>query len=213
MSYQFNQKLEYILNINILVKSIHMEKLNSLLENCLSEQVIQEESLYKAIENQVLEVDEKEFPEAKKLLISINDVLEEHYISLNQMLYKIDSESQVGINAGQVHNSEHHDGHDGHNGIHGRQSKPISRILRDVYSMLNSVTMSYAQLHTTGLALEKPDIAKLALDHLARLTSLITKIGEIVPNVVIRELLIKSFGVNPIISDIAFKNIKPILTS
>lgn len=65
---------------------------------------------------------------------------------------------------------------------------PVSRMLRDDYTALAMSTISYTQLHTTGLAFHDHAVADLALKHLEALTPLVMQINQIMPGVVSAEL-------------------------
>ena len=87
-----------------------------------------------------------------------------------------------------------------------KNNKKISRILRDVYSALNLITISNTLLHTTALALGRHDIAATALKHLENLAPLVIKIGQLMPGIVTRELRHETHSVDLSVADIALKN-------
>lgn len=65
---------------------------------------------------------------------------------------------------------------------------PVSRMLRDDYTVLNLAAVSYGMLHTTGLALRDLVVANVALRHLQQLTPLIIELNRIIPSIVTKEL-------------------------
>ena len=65
---------------------------------------------------------------------------------------------------------------------------PVSRIMRDNYTALAMSTISYTQLHTTGLAFGDQTVADLALRHLEALTPLVMQINQVMPGIVTEEL-------------------------
>ena len=65
---------------------------------------------------------------------------------------------------------------------------PVSRMLRDDYTSLCMSTISYTQLHTTGLSFGDQAVADLAIRHLGWLTPLVTQINLAMPGVVAEEL-------------------------
>ena len=67
-----------------------MDRLNNLLEHYLGEQVALEEELCKVIEQQIADVDEKRFPDARSILIKTKEVLEQHFRPLNTLLDELD---------------------------------------------------------------------------------------------------------------------------
>lgn len=74
-------------------------------------------------------------------------------------------------------------------GVYDKVRKdPVSRMLRDDYTALCLATISYTQLHTTGLAFGDQAVADLALRHLEGLTPLVMQINQVMPGVVTEEL-------------------------
>jgi ferritin-like metal-binding protein YciE len=72
--------------------------------------------------------------------------------------------------------------------IEKMRTDPISKNLRDDYTVLNLAAISYTMLHTTGQALMDPETAELAVNYLRDYTPLITDINEVIPEVVVNEL-------------------------
>jgi ferritin-like metal-binding protein YciE len=72
--------------------------------------------------------------------------------------------------------------------IEKMRTDPISKNLRDDYTVLSLATVSYTMLHTTGLALRDPATADIALNYLRDYTPLLTDINEVIPEIVVREL-------------------------
>ena len=83
---------------------------------------------------------------------------------------------------------------------------PVSRMLRDDYTALAMATISYTQLHTTGLAYQEQEVADVALKHLEALTPLVMRINEIMPNVVAAELADEGSGIVTGVADEATEN-------
>ena len=74
-------------------------------------------------------------------------------------------------------------------GIYGMVRKhPVSRVLRDDYTVLSLASTAYSMLYTTGIALRSEPVADLALRHLRDVTPLIMKLSHIIPAVVVAEL-------------------------
>jgi hypothetical protein len=63
-----------------------------------------------------------------------------------------------------------------------------SRMLRDDYTALSLIAVSYEMLHTSALALHEPNLAQLTLAHLQEITPLLTELARIIPHVVATEL-------------------------
>ena len=179
-----------------------MDKMYGLLEQYLSEQVALEEQLYSTIDQQLAEVDEKKFADARNLLINTKQVLEQHFEPLNQMLDKLDQEILAERKQLQLSNVTNL------NGLHHKKDNGISRMLCETYSSLNIVIMSNALLYTTALALNSEAVAILALNHLQRLTPLIMKLVELLPSVITTELASLSTGIDPLAGETALKNMK-----
>lgn len=92
-------------------------------------------------------------------------------------------------------------------GLYGKVRKdPVSRMLRDDYTALAMATISYTQLHTTGLAYHEQEVADVALKHLEALTPLVMRINEIMPNVVAAELTDEGSGIETEVADEAIEN-------
>jgi ferritin-like metal-binding protein YciE len=72
--------------------------------------------------------------------------------------------------------------------IENMRTDPISKNLRDDFTVLNLSAISYTMLHTTGQALMDQEIADLAEAYLREYTPLITDINEVIPVVVVDEL-------------------------
>lgn len=74
-------------------------------------------------------------------------------------------------------------------GIYGKVRRhPVSRMLRDDYTALSLGATAYSMLYATALALRDPRTAVLAQRHLRELTPLVTRLGQVIPGVVVAEL-------------------------
>ena len=181
-----------------------MENRDDILKQHLSEQIALEEDLYRIIQEQIVEIDEARFADAKSLLARTGQTLETHFTPLNELLDKLELDAvaartrAVGSNGGGFKNPLER--------VVAR--KPISKILRDDYSALNLITISISQLHTAALVLESKDVARVALKHLENLAPLVVRLGELVPQVVARELRNGSEESDPEIAQTALKNIR-----
>jgi len=180
-----------------------MENVDDFLKQHLREQIGMEEHLCSIIENQISEIDETDFSDAKSLLINTKEVLEKQFDPLNKMLDKLEKDTEIvrakavaGNGAGNTKLS----------GDAEQIKKRISSILRDDYSALNLITMSNTLLHTIALALNCQDIAETALKHLQNLAPLVVKIGELLPDVVTRELRTGSAKIDLAVAKIALQN-------
>ena len=178
-----------------------MEDYNEILRQHIGEQIALEEHLCKIIEEQILDLEDSNFAEAKKVLRNTIDVLENNFEPLNTILTKLEN----GLDSKSVNGN----GTKSHYSSDLAQNKRrISRMLRDDYSALNLITMSNTLLHTTALALKQDDVAELALQHLRQLAPLVVKLGEIVPSIVFAELNMGSTKFDPSLAEIALRNTK-----
>lgn len=196
LEFNFSGKIGYTMN-----------NLDEHLKQYIREQIALEEHLSTVIEQQISEVSETEFADAKNVLIQTREVLERHFIPLNALLDKLEKDTATALaitvssNGSGNSNGLHH-----HPGETEQRSKRISTILRDDYSALNLVAISNTLLHTTALALNCQEVAAIALSHLQNLTPLVVKIGQLVPEVVARELRTQSPEIDLAIAQIALKN-------
>lgn len=67
-----------------------MSNHNETLRQNISEQIALEEHLFNTIEEQLAEIDDKDFDDAKILLTKTKNILERHFITLNQLLDKLE---------------------------------------------------------------------------------------------------------------------------
>ena len=68
------------------------------------------------------------------------------------------------------------------------RTDPVSKNLRDDFTVLSLAAVSYTMLHTTGQALRDQGTADLAAEYLGDYTPLLTDINEAIPDVVVSEL-------------------------
>ena len=172
------------------------------LEQQLREQIALEEHLCKAIQEQVEEIRGAEFADARTLLQKTCEALELHFTPLNKLLDGLD---QVARHEKAKAISRNGGGLIDHL-AQGVPKQSLSKILRDDYSALNLVTISNTLLHTTALALEAKEVASTALKHLENLAPLVVRIGEIVPEVITRELRSGSPNIDLAVAQTALKN-------
>ena len=172
------------------------------LEQQLREQIALEEHLFKTIQEQVEDIRGEEFSDARTLLQKTSEALELHFTPLNKLL---DSLERVARSDKAKASSKNGSGVANHI-IAESPRKSLSRVLRDDYSALNLVTISNTLLHATALALEAKEVASTALKHLENLAPLVVRIGELVPEVVTRELHSASPTIDLSIAKTALKN-------
>ena len=69
-----------------------------------------------------------------------------------------------------------------------RTNEPVSKRLRDDYTLLNLAVISYGMLNTAALALAETEIASMAERHMSGLTPLMVELSDIIPFVLAGEL-------------------------
>ena len=182
-----------------------MNKGNSeTLRKNLREQIALEEHLFHVIKLQVSEINGDDYADARTLLESTEKVLEDNFTPLNLLLDSLEVDAVT--NRG---NSKTTDGVFDKEASQRLQEKiKVSRILRDTYSSLNLITISNTLLHTAALALDSKELADLSLAQLKNLAPLVVKIGELMPEVIARELRGDYPSIDESIGEKALKNIK-----
>ena len=83
------------------------------------------------------------------------------------------------------------------------RSETGSRMLRDTYTALSLVTISYTMLHSSALAMGDEPTAEIALSHLFDLTPFVVSLSKVVPYVVVNELDQEYDGVDPTVAAMA----------
>ena len=184
-----------------------MKNSYKILQQQIREQIALEEHLCRIIDGQIEDIGEVEYVDyidAKNLLKNTRQVLEKHFTPLNELLDKLDCDDDIKQRVGVVPNGL--DVKTAHNTelAQGR----ISKILRDDYSALNLITISNTLLHTTALALNSLEIATIALQHLENLAPFVVRIGELMPEVITRELRTQSPSIDLSVAKTALVNTK-----
>lgn len=172
------------------------------IQRYVSDMLSVEQHILQAIQDQVKDGDFKEFLIAHEFVSKTEGVLRAHVDMLKSHLESLGGDpanpvkeavtSLLGKAAGVIDQV--------------RQNDKISADLRDDYTALNLAAISYTLLHTTGLALQDTKTASMAQKHLMDLTPLITRINEIIPQVVTQELKDEGATVGALISDQARAN-------
>ena len=153
------------------------------LQQYVSDMLAVERHMLPAFENQSKDDRFARHPEARRLVNRVEATINSHINGLKQHLENLggDAASPVksavtaalGAAAAVIENV---------------RTDPVSKNLRDDYTVLNLAAISYTMLHTTGRALMDDQTADLALSYLMDYTPLITEINEIIPEVVVSEL-------------------------
>ncbi len=70
----------------------------------------------------------------------------------------------------------------------GLQGHPVSRMVRDTYTMLSAIAVSYTMLHATARAMHRDSLADLAGRQLTETSEFIVRYSQHIPRTVINEL-------------------------
>ena len=143
-----------------------------------------EQHALQRIERQTHDERVKKFSTAHQMLKKIRGVLNSHVAELERHLSTVNGGIEVKLKktatsiASSIANVYDR----------FRTGEPVSRLLRDDYTMLNLSVISYAMMHTTALALREDEIAAMANAHMIDLTPLIVELSDIIPFVLAEEL-------------------------
>lgn len=157
--------------------------------------------VHEAIDRQMADNDSNKFPEARELLSQISTELNTQRNHLDGLAKEIEAahfgaaKEAVTAATGFLTGLYDH-----------LRSHPISKDLRDDYVALTLCCVAYEMLHATGLACRHANTAELALRHLQALTPFVTRIGQLIPHVVVRELAERGVEVDTTAADIAARN-------
>lgn len=153
------------------------------LQQYVSDMLAVERHILPAIENQSKDERLAKFPEAQRLVNRIETTVRSHIDGLESHLKSLGGDpasplksaftTVLGAAAAVIENV---------------RPDPISKNLRDDYTVLSLAAISYTMLCTTGEALKDQRTADLAEKHLMDFTPLIAEINEIIPEVVASEL-------------------------
>jgi len=152
------------------------------LQTYVSDMLAVESHTLEAVERQVGSDAVKQQSDAKRLISSIHYVLKQNTASLEQRLEALGSgQSALKTAAASVVGAVA--------GVYDQvRSEAVSRMLRDDYTALSLVAISYTMLHTTALALQDAITADLALQNLKRITPLVMEISKAIPAVVVQDV-------------------------
>ncbi|HEU5015942.1 MAG TPA: hypothetical protein VFT66_25690 [Roseiflexaceae bacterium] len=140
--------------------------------------------IHQAIERQMKHDDVKKSAEANALINKIDGMLEGQISSLEQHLTELggDPTSPVKEAVSSVFGVAA--------GLYDKvRTDPVSKMLRDDYTALSLAAISLTLLNTTGLALKSQRTADLAVQQLQDISPIIVEISEVIPKVVVPELM------------------------
>jgi hypothetical protein len=152
------------------------------IQHYVGDMLATEKHILEAVKRQVEDESVKQQSDASGLVSQMVMVLQSHVNQLEQHLDKLGGSSAglkdaVTSTLGAMA------------GLYDKvRSKQVSRMLRDDYTALSLAAISYTMLHTTALALNDRTTADIALRNLKDITPLITKISQVIPPIVTREL-------------------------
>lgn len=160
-----------------------MSERQDTLQQYVSDMLAVERHILPAIESQSKEERFAQHPEVQRLVSKIEATVRSHINGLEQHLDNLGGDATspiksaataiLGLAATMIEKV---------------RTDPVSKNLRDDYTVLNLAAVSYNMLHTTGQALMDQQTADLAASHLMDYTPLIAEINEVIPEVVVSEL-------------------------
>ncbi len=154
------------------------------LRDYVSDMLAVEKHCLESIERQTGDEKFSRYRDAHDLLSRIESTLSAHIFALDHYLETMDA----GV--GSLIKKAASSAVGAISGFYGklRPEDPVSRSIRDDYTALNLVAVSYTMLHTTTLALDEPLLAEMAIKHLNEITPLIVSLYRVIPSVVAMEL-------------------------
>lgn len=160
-----------------------MSEKQDTLQQYVSDMLAVERHILPAIESQSKEDRFAQHPEVQRLVNKIEATVRSHINGLEQHLDTLGGDAAspiksaataiLGVAASLIEKV---------------RTDPVSKNLRDDYTVLNLAAVSYGMLHTTGQALMDQQTADLAANFLKDYTPLIAEINEVIPQVVVSEL-------------------------
>jgi ferritin-like metal-binding protein YciE len=160
-----------------------MSERQDTLQQYVSDMLAVERHILPAIESQSKEDRLAKDPEVQRLVSKIEATVRSHINGLERHLDTLggDSVSPIKSAATAILGAAA-------TLIEKVRTDPVSKNLRDDYTVLNLAAVGYSMLHTTGQALMDEQTADLAANHLMDYTPLIAEINEVIPQVVVSEL-------------------------
>lgn len=160
-----------------------MTKLEVIRENLIDMLGI-EQSLLQRIERHLREGRAKKYYRAFEMLEKIRGVIILHICQLEGHLSSVDGgiETKLKKTAASLVGSMTY--------LYEkfRTNEPVSRNLRDDYTLLNHAVISYSILHTAMLAFKEEEIAEMSRHHMSELAQLVVELSEVIPFVLANEL-------------------------
>lgn len=165
-----------------------MKNPDVVLSTYLSDMHAVEKHILEAVERQLNDDDLKSFPEASRVVTTLQSTLKRHCAALEANIDTRDSgnvqkavKEAVGGALGFVA------------GLYDKvRDDQVSRMIRDDYTATSLAAVSYHMLHTTALGLKNQEVADLALRNLKDLTPILVELSKVVCDVVAKELAAES---------------------
>ncbi|HSJ90407.1 MAG TPA: DUF892 family protein [Anaerolineales bacterium] len=170
------------------------------LQQYVSDMLAVERHILPALESQAKDDRYAKFPEARRVVNKIEATIRSHIDGLEQHLKRLGGDpaspikSAVTMALGLAATV-----------IEKVRTDPVSKNLRDDYTVLSLAAVSYTMLHTGGQALGDPATADLAVNFLRDYTPLIAEINEVIPEVVVNELRDETELLEPNAAKLAMK--------
>lgn len=160
-----------------------MSERQDTLQQYVSDMLAVERHLLPALENQTKDDRYETYPQALRLVNRLEGTTRSHINGLEHLLRDLGGDPASPIKSAVT-------------AVLGAaaalierlRTDPVSKNLRDDYTVLSLIAVSYTMLHTTGLALMDEQTADLAANYLTDYTPLIAEINEVIPEVVVSEL-------------------------
>ena len=145
-----------------------------------------------AIEQQANDSDLNRFPNASSTLNLVSSVLAEQIAALKSHLHlNFDASLVTALKEGLT------DLTGCLAAIYSKvRSEKVSKFLRDDYTALSMLSLTYTMLDATASALDDIETAELARNHLNEITPLVVHLNEVIPGVVVQELTEEGLAVN-----------------
>jgi hypothetical protein len=169
------------------------------LQNYVTQMMALERQLMEMIETYIDDRTFNRYPKALESLRMIHPVMRSHVATLESLVARNETGPIWREAVSTVTNVVY--------GLYGRmRPEKTSTLLRDMYMNLNLISVNYSMLHTTALALKDNDTAELALRHLKAVTPLVINLSEVIPRVVLEELVGDQVDINAGIGEEAVRN-------
>lgn len=161
-----------------------------------------EDHINKAVDRQLHEKHLKDHSaEARRIIRNIHEHTQKHHQHLQDHLKALGGDASTPLK-------------DGVTAVLGAaaglydkmRSEEVSKMLRDDYTALNLACISYTMLHTTGLALNDPRTAELALRHLQHYAQIVMDINQAMPQLVVEEFKHDELPVSPTAAQQSLQN-------